>query len=774
MNRIILAVLKNNPLSYTKAVMATFIGVLPLLFMGNIPSINNSIIITLIFFLLIIFIKTNSVLKFFIFIIMAFLWACWHSNYLLEKMDLLTNNQQSLKIVIISVPLLIDEREKIKVKISQIGTTRVFPPIYAIWQVKHKSDREVCAGQVWQVHGILRPTHSSINEGGFDQQRFNLSQRVIGTLRPASTVLVESQCSIRQRVINHFAEKLPTLKNAGIIYALMFGERGMLAPELSALLNNTGLSHLIAISGLHIGMAYLFGWWLARLLLYLLPSSFIHPIVPLIFGLGFAIIYAWVSGFAIPATRALIALVLWIYIKQQYCHYFSWQWAIWSIGLIIIADPLAILSDSFWLSSCAVLAILYWFTLFPLSFPDNFYRLIKATLLLIHLQIGLLLLLTPIQIVLFQGINPMSFWANLWFVPIVSWLVVPLILLLFLVPIPALQSGIFFIIDNLITIGIKPLPYVNDYWFSIHSISVWLLLFCWLICLFLAFNWYRTYIGLLGCLVALCFGTENVPRQLRDYQWSLTTLDVGHGLAIVIEQKSLAYLYDTGNRWSGGSNASRQIIPYLKRKKVMPIGVILSHNHLDHTGGVGALSQKYPWVNIRSSFGSAKHLPCYKGQRWRWGILTFEVLWPEKLSKVSHNNDSCVIQLTDGYHKILLTGDLEKQGEKAITALYKRQLESDILYAPHHGSNTSSTPLFIRKVKPIMVIVSSARYSPWKIPSDKVYLRYKNNNIKWINTAESGQVTLWFKTKNIKLSRYRQEIAPRWYHLWFGDPQFPE
>lgn len=58
-----------------------------------------------------------------------------------------------------------------------------------------------------------------------------------------------------------------------------------------------------------------------------------------------------------------------------------------------------------------------------------------------------------------------------------------------------------------------------------------------------------------------------------------------------------------------------------------------------------------------------EHLPCFKGQKWQWGILTFEVLWPEKLAPISHNDDSCVIQLTDGFHKILLTGDIEKQGK---------------------------------------------------------------------------------------------------------------
>ncbi|WP_321146856.1 DNA internalization-related competence protein ComEC/Rec2, partial [Providencia alcalifaciens] len=261
--------------------------------------------------------------------------------------------------------------------------------------------------------------------------------------------------------------------------------------------------------------------------------------------------------------------------------------------------------------------------------------------------------------------------------------------------------------------------------------------------------------------------------QHEEHDWCLTMLDIGHGLAVVMVQNQQGVLYDTGNRWRDGSNAKRQIIPFLKHHQITPINVILSHNHLDHTGGISDLIEAYPWLNLRSSFGQLNHLPCYQGQRWQWGMLRFEVLWPEKLAEISHNNDSCVIQVSDAHRRLLLTGDLEKQGEKKLVLQNDGQLKADILFVPHHGSNTSSTPLFIRKVQPTLALVSSARYSPWKIPSDKVYLRYAKKNIQWLNTAEEGQVTICFKKEKMEILRYRKEINPRWYHLWFGDRQFP-
>ncbi|EKT58428.1 DNA internalization-related competence protein ComEC/Rec2 [Providencia sneebia] len=765
---------KHKPLSCSMASIAVFIGAIPILFIHHIPKLDNILIVEIILLLFALFIKVNRHLKLLLLIIISFLWSCFHCNYLINNINILSKSSHDLEVTIVSVPSINNENEKIKVGINRINGEYTFPPLYAMWKIKHKSNFSLCAGQTWSLTGILKPIHASMNEGGYDQQRAHISQRIIGTFKNIPAKVINPECSSRQKIIDAYMDKLILLDHAGVMYALMFGERGMLPKETSQLLQTTGLSHLIAISGLHIGMSYLFGFWLARLCMYVFPINKINLKFPVLAGAICAFFYAWVSGFAIPATRALISLTLWIYIQQQSGRYFSWQWAIWSIGLIVAADPLAILSDSFWLSSFAVLSILYWFKLFPASLFARYPKFIANIMLLAHLQVGLLILLAPIQIILFQGINLMSFWANLWLVPLISWLVIPAILLLFFLPISFIQNIIFQLIDKIIFIGMKPLPYLSSYWTEIMIIPFWGLIFCWVIGIFIIFGWYKHYCGLLGCLIMLCIGVDDVDREHQNNDWSLTTLDVGHGLAVVIQQNNLALLYDTGNRWLNGSNAQRQIIPYLKYKHITPIGLILSHDHLDHTGGVPELIKQYPWLNIRSAIKKNRHIPCYKGQKWQWGKLNFEVLWPELLSKVSHNNDSCVILLTDGYYKILLTGDIEKEGEKAITALYKKKLDSDILFAPHHGSNTSSTSLFVRTVSPDVVIVSSARYSAWKIPSQKVYSRYKSNNIKWINTAETGQITIWFKKRNSELTRYRNEIKPRWYHLWFGDPAFPE
>ncbi|MGG4607948.1 DNA internalization-related competence protein ComEC/Rec2 [Providencia sp. Me31A] len=771
-------------ISVTVAAIALIVGILPLLFITELLNLDNKIIILVLISLFSIFYFTKKVGKFVCLIIMAFLWGNWNGTNIRDNVYFLSKTNNRIDVTVISIPV-VGRDQKLKVRIDKINNNLIFPPLYATW----KTSESVCAGQSWRITGKLRALHSSLNEGSFNQQRYLLANRIIGTLKSNDTQILSPDCSIRQKTIDYFYKLIMPLANSGVIYGLMFGERTLLSSRQSQLLQSTGLTHLMAISGLHIGLAYFFGFMIARGGQYFLPLKYINEKVPIILGLVLALFYAWVSGLAIPATRALFSLLLWVYIRNKPVYYFSWQWALWSIAGILLLDPLAILSDSFWLSAFAVLAIIYWLTVFPLP-PQLIERAVVGKIIaLTHLQVGLLILLIPAQLIIFNGINFMSLIANLWFVPLISWIVVPAILTLFLIPIGEVQKVILYSIDKVIEIGFKPLNYLSRFWLEFNNVPYYLFFLCWLSVLVVVFKWYKSYFGLVSCIIILIL-VESKNSQKPKGDWSLTVLDIGHGLAVVIEQNNLALLYDTGNYWKGNSNAQRQIIPFLKYWGITPISIILSHNHLDHTGGTTELLRMYPWLSIRSSFGSLSkiinnqgiidkqkithHLPCIKGQKWQWGVLTFETLWPEKLSEISHNNDSCVIQFTDGYHKILLTGDLEKQGEKSIVEMYKHKLQSTILFAPHHGSNTSSTKLLLRTVNPSIALVSSARYSAWKIPAKKIYFRYKNSNIRWLNTAEEGQLTLWFKKENINILRFRHEIQPRWYHLWFGLPLFPE
>lgn len=101
---------------------------------------------------------------------------------------------------------------------------------------------------------------------------------------------------------------------------------------------------------------------------------------------------------------------------------------------------------------------------------------------------------------------------------------------------------------------------------------------------------------------------------------------------------------------------------------------------------------------VRSPLGWAHHLPCHRGERWQWQGLNFRALWPLPGSTAKGNNHSCVVRIDDGRSSILLTGDIERQAEQAMISRYWRHLTSTLIQVPHHGSNTSSSALLIRRV----------------------------------------------------------------------------
>lgn len=270
------------------------------------------------------------------------------------------------------------------------------------------------------------------------------------------------------------------------------------------------------------------------------------------------------------------------------------------------------------------------------------------------------LLLVPMQAALFLGLTLTSLPANLWAVPIVSLVTVPLILLAVIFGFfPSLSYGLWWLADLTLHWVFVPLHYLQRGWVDLGAASLlasaagWLIVVCW------RFHWWRRYAPGLATIAICCvLWREKEP----GYRWRVDMLDVGHGLAVVIERNGKGILYDTGDRWPGGSAAERHILPMLNWRGIELEQIIISHDHLDHTGGLPTVRRAFPGATIRSPMRGEGHLPCVAGERWRWQGLQFEVLWPPKTGKKPGNDDSCVIRIDDGKHSLLLTGDAEKGG----------------------------------------------------------------------------------------------------------------
>lgn len=738
--------------------LLTTLATLPLLFLSQLPE-HHSLVMTLIAALALTMLPRRA-LRYTGVCGVLLVWALLAARQAIEPIAKLSAGVIEVRTEITQV---LHDKGRLVVKIVEHDNKWVFPPLHASITTE-KVAETWCAGQQWKMTLRLRPVHGRLNEGGFDAQRFALANNtpLQGRLLAASPL--SQSCSWRQRLMHYAQQQYQHLPWHSVMTALLFGDRQEVTVETRALLRDTGIAHLMAISGMHIGLAASLGWIAARALQFLLPAWRIRYPLPLLFSLGVAAAYCWLSGNSPPSTRAMTALTLWALVRLQSLNCNSWQIWLSCLGGILFIDPIAVLSDSFWLSVSAVAILLFWFRWFPLPVRWR-YRKRWMLLQLTHLQLGMMLLLIPIQIFIFHGVSLTSLPANILAIPVVSFITVPALLVATVMPVNGLALPFWWIADRSLALTFSLLALLPEGWLWLGKASLVASLIIWL--LFIAFRldgWRRVPTALIAacCLPVLWHLTREEP------EWRLDMLDIGHGLAMVISRNGHAVVYDTGNRWQGGSAAQQSLLPWLNWHGLVVDEIIISHQHLDHIGGLADMQRAWPEARLRSALSLPGHQPCVAGMQWQWQALNFNVLWPLETRLQGHNNDSCVLRIDNGHYRLLLTGDLEAQAEKALLRRDRAALQADIIQVPHHGSKTSSTAVLLRNVKGSLALASVARYNAWRLPSAPVIERYRKNGYQWRDTAYSGQLSVAFYRDGWQVKGLREQIMPRWYHQWFG------
>mgnify|MGYP005992360493 FL=1 len=257
--------------------------------------------------------------------------------------------------------------------------------------------------------------------------------------------------------------------------------------------------------------------------------------------------------------------------------------------------------------------------------------------------------------------------------------------------------------------------------------------------------------------------TEEV-RDLDDTKWQLVVFDVGQGLSILVQRNDKAILYDTGATYpSGFTMVDAVILPYLQHASIKSLDkVIISHSDNDHAGGLENI-RKSMTINelIYNKDQAARSSFCEQGKDFIWQNLHFKMLWPREIAS-EENNDSCVLLINDGQHKVLLTGDITKKVEALLLHQYPN-LNADILIVPHHGSKTSSSDSFIKKLNPSLAVVSAGYLNRWNMPVNEVVQRYKKYNVELLNTATSGQIIFDFSRLEVKKRSYYDDLWPFWF-----------
>lgn len=627
-----------------------------------------------------------------------------------------------------------------------------------------------CAGQRWKMTLSLRAVDGQLNEGGFDSQRYALAQHQPLTGRFTHAEVTDARCDLRARYLASLTSRLSAYTWGPVLLGLGMGERLAVTAEVKNLMRETGTAHLMAISGLHIALAASIVWLLVRGLQFFVPAHWMSWRAPLLAGCCFAAFYAWLTGLQPPALRTVVSLAAYLALQLSGRLWSPWQvWRV-CIAAILLVDPLAVLSHSLLLSAFAVAVLIFWYQWVPTPHFSGPWPL-RAIASLLHLQLGMLLLLLPVQVLVFHGFSLSSLVANLVAVPLVTFISVPLILLgmlMHLSMLPLVENAVWWLANSSLSLLFSFLSALPDGWIAIDKRGLWMTLLPW--AAIVAWRMHGVVTYPVVCVSVLVLMTYPLWRVNRTEGWAVHMLDVGQGLAVVIERQGRVILYDTGPAWPGGDSAQQLIIPWLRWHHLHPDGVIISHEHLDHIGGLGSLRKVWPTMWVRSPLRWAGHDACFLGERWQWQGLTFTAHWPIATSTQRGNNGSCVVKIEDGIHSVLLTGDIEAQGEKTMLSHHWQYLTSTLIQVPHHGSNTSSTLPLVQRVGGQIALVSASRYNAWRLPSVKVARRYRNEGYLWLTTPRYGQITVSFSQHGWQIQRLRDQILPRWYHQWFGAP----
>ena len=632
--------------------------------------------------------------------------------------------------------------------------------------------RQIKAGQHWKFNVKLKRPHGRFNPGGFDYERWLFMQNIGATgyvrNKPPAKLIATDQVwqnidVLRQIVSDKLLELANHTENIAVIKALTLGERNDISNKQWEIYRNTGTAHLLAISGLHIGLisglVYFLILKLAIKLELVSPQTFAA-----IFAIIIAIFYSAMAGFSLPTQRTLLMLTTTMAAITWQRNIKPLNTLALTIMAVLILDPLAVLSASFWLSFSAVALIIY--CLAGRLGKSGYWK--SAIKIHWSMAIGL----APLLLYYFNQVSIISPIANLVTVPVVSLLIVPACLLavLLLFISPQLAELLFVIINKLLqglnyllslmsdipyaSVPTMTLPY---YVIALSLIGVFVIL--------LPKGMPARWLGFVLLLPLL-----NVDAKKTDPgDISLTVLDVDQGLSAVIETSNHVLIYDTGAKYSDKFDmGDAVVIPFLKRKGINTVDTLLiSHADNDHIGGAESVLEQLPVVKTITSAPEMldKYTPilCQAGQFWTWDQVEFEVLSPGTHAFMTENNNSCVLKVSSKSGSLLLTGDIEADAENWLVNKYSDQLKSNVLIAPHHGSKTSSTLTFLEKVNPNIIIIPSGYRNRYSFPHQEVLHRYRKINASWFNTADNGAISINLKKEYLFVSSERIRQAKYWH-----------
>jgi competence protein ComEC len=640
----------------------------------------------------------------------------------------------------------------------------------------------VTPGAALAVTARLRPPHGSSNPGGFDYERWLMvtAHGATGYVRSGALAAsaprspARAWLAWRARIAERIGAALHDPDAAALVTALAIGERYRFTEQHWADFRRTGTSHLVAVSGMHVALIGVLVFMLLRALWLRLPqpvASYDLEVASAASALATAY-YAALTGLAVPAQRSLLMVVVALALLTSRRSVGAFQVLAATLLAVLVWDPFAPLSASFWLSYGAVAILL------ALAAPRRVRReprsrprrLLRAAGALLALQWSIGFALLPLTAAFFDEVSLAGPLVNTVAIPLFNLVLVPLTLLAtLLLQVDALAA----------TLGFPLLQLVG--WLASHTVEV--------LHAIAATPWASlavpqappVAIALAVCGVAFTLCARPLPGRklawlavlpmffpVRDVPAPgavrLVVLDVGHGLAVSVATHAHRLLFDAGPSFRSGFDSGDDIVlPALAAGAPRGLDrLIVSHADNDHAGGAPAVLAAFPQTNVLKGpdVAAPAGLVCERGERWDWDGVAFAILHPASGFAARGNESSCVLKVSARGGSVLITGDIEARAESAI--VNAGGLASDVVVVPHHGSATSSSQAFVDAVAPELALVSAGYANRWGFPKPEVRERWERAGARVAVTGDDGALTVSIDDDGLALTAERRRRIHYW------------
>ncbi len=662
----------------------------------------------------------------------------------------------------------------------------------------------------------LYPPRGFHNPGGFSYERHLAFDRIYTTgflseergwvklgegFKNPMTLRVESW----RDHIRNFLNREATLPSSGIFKALVLGEQGDLPEEIKEYFILTGTAHLLAISGDQFGIVALLSFslliWMLKGSEFLLLSISVRKwaaglTIPCI------VLYALIAGGGISVIRAAIMVITFLFSILLHRERNLLHTLALAAFLLLIFSPPSLFDVSFQLSFLAVLSILYLVPRFLQEFKQEEISILLKTSwkknILKYMRLSLLVTgvailgTAPLVALHFNRFAPIGLITNLFIIPWVGFLIVPLSLIASIFSFFFIPFATFLIdINGFITLLLlrvlaffASLPFAS---FFVSTPTVFeIILFYSLLFLTAHFRKGKK-IRYLFAGLCIAFACDLAYWNLKDSfqkDLKLTFIDVAHGDSILIEfPKGKKMLIDGGGLYEDRFDTGKNVIaPILWKKKIRRIDtLVLTHPDPDHLKGLNFIASEFsigqfwdngfetqsePYLQLKKILSEKKiRIQSLHEETSPQIINGVEVsilnppAWNAMRRKVQNpsdlNNSSLVLKLQFKNVSVLLAGDIGKDVEGLI--LRRRYpLRADIIKVPHHGSSSSSSPLFLEMVKPAYAILSVGERNIGRLPHPDVLKRYEQLGSQVLRTDKHGAITVITDGENIDVKTFQK------------------